>query len=93
LLSIKDITSKIKTTLILFTRARYKIAKTNIYEFLILGNLREINLQKTKTNQVAIYKSKLNSRASLQTSGSLFASIALERKKKKEVDTCIIILK
>jgi hypothetical protein len=60
---------------------------------LILGSLREIDLQKAKTNQVAVYKSKLNSRASLQTSGSLLALVALEKKKKKEIDTCATTLK
>jgi hypothetical protein len=60
---------------------------------LILGNLREIDLQKAKANQVIIHKSKLSSRASLQTSGFLLALIVLERKKKKEVDTYITILK
>jgi hypothetical protein len=60
---------------------------------LIFKSLREIDLQKTKTNQVVVYKSKLSSRASLQTSSSLLASVALERKKKKEIDTRIIILK
>jgi hypothetical protein len=52
-----------------------------------------MDLQKAKTNQVAVYKSKLNSRASLQTSGSLLALVALEKKKKKEIDTCATTLK
>jgi hypothetical protein len=60
---------------------------------LILGSFREINLQKAKTNQVTVYKSKLSSRASLQTSGSLLVSIVLEKKKEKKIDTRIIILK
>jgi hypothetical protein len=48
-------------------------------------NLRKINLQKAKANQIVIYKSKLSSRASLQTSGSLLASVVLEKKKKKKI--------
>jgi hypothetical protein len=60
---------------------------------LILRSLRKIDLQKAKANQVTIYKSKLNSRASLQTSGSLLALVILERKKKKEINTRVIILK
>jgi hypothetical protein len=59
----------------------------------MLGSLREIDLQKAKTNQVTVYKSKLNSCASLQTSGSLLVLVVLERKKKKEIDTRIITLK
>jgi hypothetical protein len=52
-----------------------------------------MDLQKAKTNQVTVYKSKLNSRTSLQTGGSLLVSVALERKKKKEVDTYTTTLK
>jgi hypothetical protein len=59
----------------------------------MLGSLREMDLQKAKINQVAVYKSKLNSRASLQTGGSLLVLVALERKKKKEINTYIITLK
>jgi hypothetical protein len=59
---------------------------------LILRSLKETNLQKAKTNQVIVYKSKLSSRASLQTSGSLLVSVILEREK-KEIDTYTIILK
>jgi hypothetical protein len=52
-----------------------------------------MDLQKAKTNQVTVYKSKLNSRTSLQTGGSLLVSVALERKKKKEVDTRVTCYK
>jgi hypothetical protein len=60
---------------------------------LIFGSLRKIDLQRAKTNQVAVHKSKLSSCASLQTSGSLLASVVLERKKKKEIDTRVTTLK
>jgi hypothetical protein len=47
----------------------------------MLGNLREIDLQKTKANQVIIHESELSSRVSLQTSGSLLVLVILEKKK------------
>jgi hypothetical protein len=62
-----------------------------MYEFLILGNLREIDLQKAKANQVTVYKSKLSLCASLQTSGSLLALVVLERKKKKKLMSVLLL--
>jgi hypothetical protein len=59
----------------------------------MLGSLREIDLQKAKANQVIVYKSKLSSRASLQTGGSLLVSVVLERKKKKKINTRAITFK
>jgi hypothetical protein len=61
------------------------MAKEGTYEFLMLRSFSKMELQRLQTKQVAIYKSKLNSRVSLQKGSLLFALIALERKKTKEV--------
>jgi hypothetical protein len=60
------------------------MAKENTYEFLMLGSLGEMELQKLQTKQVAVYKSKLNSRVSLQKGNLLLALIALEKMKTKK---------
>jgi hypothetical protein len=82
-----SLNNKIKAVLLSPSKARYIITKEGIYEFLILRSLGKIELQKLQTKQVAIYKSKLNSRVSLQKDSLLLVSITLEREKTKEVIT------
>jgi hypothetical protein len=64
-----------------------------MYEFLILGSLGEIELQKAKKNQVAIYKSKLSARVSLQIGGSMLVLVVFAKKKEKEILVWGIALK
>jgi hypothetical protein len=63
---------------------RYIITKEGTYKFLIFGSLGEIKLAKAKANQLAVYRSKLNTQVGLQKGGSLLFLVALEKKKEKK---------
>jgi hypothetical protein len=81
----EELDPKITAALTSPSRARYEIAKTGTYEFLMLGSLAEMDLHNHKAKQVAVHKAKLNARASLSNGGSMLASEALVRKRVKEV--------
>ena len=59
----------------------------------MLGSLAEMDLKLAKAKQVEGHKVKLNARASLQKGGLILASVALERVKKKEVNTITLALR
>lgn len=68
------------------SRKRYIIAKQGADEFLMRASLDHAQIQAARKAQVVFHKKKLTSRVSLQNGGSLLASVALEKVKKKEVE-------
>ena len=60
--------------------------------FLIQGSLHEIEIDQAHASQVMTYKRKLDARKSLQKRGSILASTALVKSRKKRKDAAESVL-
>jgi hypothetical protein len=74
------------------SRVRYTIIYKQTNAFLIRESLYKIEISQAYASQVITYKRKLDARRSLQKRGSILASTALAKSKKKRKDAAESVL-
>jgi hypothetical protein len=90
--ALQDINPKIQEALTSPSRVRYTVIHKQTNAFLMQGSLHKIEISQAHTGQVMTYKRKLDARRSLQKGGSILASTALAKSKKKRKNAAESVL-
>ena len=90
--ALQDINPKIQEALTSPSRVRYTVIHEQTNMFLMRGSLHEMEIDQAHASQVMTYKRKLDARKSLQKGGSILASTALAKSKKKRRDAAEAVL-
>jgi hypothetical protein len=89
---LQDINPKIQEALTSSSRVQYAVIHKQTNAFLMQGSLYEMEIGQAYAGQVMTYKRKLDARRSLQKGGSILASTALAKSKKKRRDAAESVL-
>jgi hypothetical protein len=91
--ALQDIDPKIQEALTSPSRARFTVIREQTSMFLMRGSLHKMEVGQARIGQIETHKRKLDARKSLQKGGSILASTALKRSKKKRRDAAEAELK